>query len=197
VRDCQLGEKDAGLVPLKRAQLRVRRMERTAARLLQGHNSLSGNELPGRGLSQFGGGSDETRSFPLLIGAHERDRRLMVGVKIAPIWRKNFMRRTYRQGDVLVREVGTRDFADHGIEVIAENGRIILARGEVSGHIHSIDARLARLFEGAGPGICYLLMDTQGLLEHQEHSPISLPKGLYEVIRQREYEPRRDRYVLD
>jgi hypothetical protein len=66
VRDCQLGEKDAGLVPLKRAQLRVRRMERTAARLLQGHNSLSGNELPGRGLSQFGGGSDETRAFPLL-----------------------------------------------------------------------------------------------------------------------------------
>jgi hypothetical protein len=40
-------------------------------------------------------------------------------------------------------------------------------------------------------------MDAPGLLEHQEHSPISLPKGLYEVIRQREYEPRRDRYVLD
>ena len=107
------------------------------------------------------------------------------------------MRRTYRQGDVLVREIGTKNFAHHGVEVVAENGRIILARGEVSGHMHSIDARLARLFEGARPGICYLLMDTQGLLEHQEHSPISLPKGLYEVIRQREYEPRRDRYVLD
>jgi hypothetical protein len=54
------------------------------------------------------------------------------------------MRRTYRQGDVLVREVDTRDFAHHGVEVIGENGRIILARGEVSGHMHSIDARLAR-----------------------------------------------------
>ena len=107
------------------------------------------------------------------------------------------MRRTYRQGDVLVREIGTRDYAHHGVEIVAENGRIILARGEASGHIHSIDARLARLFEGARPGICYLFMDAQGLLEHQEHSPISLPKGLYEVIRQREYEPRRDRYVLD
>jgi hypothetical protein len=107
------------------------------------------------------------------------------------------MRRTYRQGDVLVREVDTRDFAHYGVEVFAKNGRIILARGEVSGHMHSIDARLARLFEGTRPGICYLFMDSPGLLEHQEHSPISLPKGLYEVIRQREYEPRRDRYVLD
>jgi hypothetical protein len=41
--------------------------------------------------------------------------------------------------------------------------------------------------------MCYLLMDTQGLLERQEHFSINLPKGLYEVIRQREYEPRRDR----
>jgi hypothetical protein len=60
-RDCQLGEKDAGLVPLKRAQVLARRMERMAARLLQGHNSLSSDELPGRGLSQFGGCSEEMR----------------------------------------------------------------------------------------------------------------------------------------
>ena len=63
------------------------------------------------------------------------------------------MRRTYRQGDVLVREVGTRDFAYHGVEVIAENGRIILARGEATGHNHSIDARVGRLFEGLDPGL--------------------------------------------
>ena len=106
------------------------------------------------------------------------------------------MRRTYRQGDVLVREVGTRDFAYHGVERFCEQ-RIILARGEATGHNHSIDARVGRLFEGSRPGVCYLLLDDQGLLEHQEHSPISLPKGVYEVIRQREYEPRQDRYVVD
>jgi hypothetical protein len=108
------------------------------------------------------------------------------------------MRKTYRQGDVLVRVVSRRDFARrHGAQLGAENGRIILARGEATGHNHSIDARVGRLFEDSKPGICYLLLDEEGLLEHQEHSPISLPKGVYEVIRQREYEPRRDRYVVD
>jgi len=107
------------------------------------------------------------------------------------------MHRIYRQGDVLVREVGPRDFAGRGAELAAEKGRVILARGEATGHSHSIDARMGRLFEGSRPGVCYLLLDEQGLLEHQEHSPISLPKGVYEVIRQREYDPRRDRYVVD
>jgi len=107
------------------------------------------------------------------------------------------MRRIYRQGDVLIREVGPRDFARRGGELAAGNERIILARGEATGHNHSIDARVGRLFEGSRPGVCYLLLDEQGLLEHQEHLPISLPKGVYEVIRQREYEPRQDRYVVD
>lgn len=107
------------------------------------------------------------------------------------------MRRIYRQGDVLVREVRTKEFVRHGTELAAENGRIVLARGEATGHSHSIDARVGKLFEDSRPGVCYLLLDEPGLLEHQEHSPISLPKGVYEVIRQREYEPRRDRYVVD
>ena|SRR5215470_1831547 len=108
------------------------------------------------------------------------------------------MRRNYRQGDVLVREVSTKEFSRRsGAELTAENGRIILARGEATGHNHSIDARVGRLFEDSRPGICYLLLDESGLLEHQEHSPISLAKGAYEVIRQREYEPRWHRYVVD
>jgi hypothetical protein len=107
------------------------------------------------------------------------------------------MRRIYRQGDVLVHEVSPKDFARHGTELPTERGRIILARGEATGHNHSLDARVARVFEDSRPGVCYLLLDEQGLLEHQEHSPISLPKGVYEVIRQREYQPRQDRYVVD
>jgi hypothetical protein len=72
-RGRQLSEKDAGLVaeswmgrivPSKRAQVLVRRQDRTAARLLHVHDSLSSGELPGRGLPQFGGGSEEIRFFP-------------------------------------------------------------------------------------------------------------------------------------
>ena len=70
----QLSEKDAGLVaeswmglvlPSNRAQVLVRRLERMAARLLQGHGSLSSGELPGRGLPQLGGGSQEVRFFAI------------------------------------------------------------------------------------------------------------------------------------
>lgn len=108
------------------------------------------------------------------------------------------MRRIYRQGDVLVREVSTKEFSRRsGAEVATENGRIILARGEATGHNHSIDARMGRMFEDSRPGICYLLLDEPGLLEYQEHPPISLPKGVYEVIRQRECEPRQHRDVVE
>jgi hypothetical protein len=89
------------------------------------------------------------------------------------------------------------EFIRHGSELAAANGRIILARGEATGHNHSTDARMGRLFEDSRPGVCYLLLDEPGLLEHQEHSPISLPKGIYEVIRQREYEPLRNHCVVD
>ena len=97
----QLSEKDASLVakswmgrvvPSKRAQVLVHRLERTA-RLFQGHDSLSSGELPGRGLPQLGGGSEEIRSFPTAqIGAYQRARRL-----IREVWR-SAIRRTVRFG---------------------------------------------------------------------------------------------------
>ena len=81
-RGRQLSEKDSGLVaeswmglvvPSNRAQVLVRRLDRTAARLLQGHDSLSSGELPGRRLPQLGGGSEEIRFFPTAqIVAYER-----------------------------------------------------------------------------------------------------------------------------
>jgi hypothetical protein len=87
----QLSEKDAGLVaeswiglilPSNRAQVLVRRLERMAARLLQGHGSLSSDELPGRGLRHLGGGSEEIRFSPTAqIEGYERGRRLLREVR--------------------------------------------------------------------------------------------------------------------
>ena len=70
-----MAESWMGLVlPSNRAQVLVRRLERMAARLLQGHGSLSSGELPGRGLSQLVGGSEEIRFSPIAqIGAYERE----------------------------------------------------------------------------------------------------------------------------
>ena len=89
-RGRQLSEKDAGLVaeswmglvvPSNRAQVLVRRLDRTAARLLQGHDSLSSGELPGRRLPQLGGGSEEIRLAHRSDRAYERARRLLREVR--------------------------------------------------------------------------------------------------------------------
>lgn len=77
-----------------------------------------------------------------------------------------------------------------------ENGRVILARGEATGHHHSIDARLGRLYwyrpddMPSGLSVGRLVVDAEGArLEHQEHGAIDLPPGQYEVRRQREHDP--------
>jgi len=91
----------------------------------------------------------------------------------------------YRQGDVLLVKVDPA-----GVEktrlVPREGGRIILAYGEVTGHAHAIDAALAELFEAGDRGL-YLKIDAACRLTHEEHAAIDLDKGLYRVVRQREY----------
>jgi hypothetical protein len=100
----------------------------------------------------------------------------------------NPSRKQYRQGDVLLVEIDQPSRT--GKPINPENGRITLARGELSGHAHAIqegDGK-AKLFEGAGDRR-YLLMTEIGRLEHEEHGAIVLEPGWYEVRRQREYDP--------
>ncbi len=92
----------------------------------------------------------------------------------------------YRQGDVLVRAV--ERLPEGCTEVARDDGRIILAYGEVSGHAHAIDAPP----EGAtmlspGGNRRFLQLVREVVVSHEEHAVITLPPGLYEVIRQREW----------
>ena len=109
---------------------------------------------------------------------------------------------------------------------LKENGRAILAHGEVTGHHHEvvdvatdldpaeIDIPACDFFEEPD-GRRVLLAHRSCLLRHQEHAPIALdpanPKqarqgdvflnpigdGAWEVIRQREYSPEAIRNVAD
>ena len=100
----------------------------------------------------------------------------------------------YRQGDVAILKVTGKA---RGRPVPVEQGRYILARGEATGHHHSIpaDAGTMTLDEG---GVMYLTIEELTQVEHQEHAPIPLEPGVYRVIRQREYEgPARQSYVGD
>lgn len=103
----------------------------------------------------------------------------------------------YRQGDVLI--VPVKSIPRHAEPVARENGAVVLAHGEVTGHAHAIKDQRAALFRD--PKLAAIFMRVSGdsavALEHEEHDTIELPPGNYQVIRQREYSPEAIRNVAD
>ena len=102
-----------------------------------------------------------------------------------------------RQGDVLLVRVPARLLSTLKLEkrIQPESGRLILARGEATGHHHSVPARHARMYETAMGTILQVVKACQ--LEHQEHGVIDLMTATYLSIRQQEYTPRGLRNVQD
>ncbi len=94
----------------------------------------------------------------------------------------------YRHGDVLISKVS---------EVKGKKlAHLVLAEGEVTGHAHRITAGEAELYESNG--VLFLkVVSEHAKLTHEEHKPIDLPKGDYEITIQREYEPEGWRNVAD
>lgn len=104
-----------------------------------------------------------------------------------------------RQGDVLLVPVDS--IPADARPVGRENGRVILARGEVTGHHHSIahpDVTLVTAEQADELRMWLQVTAPEPVeLEHQEHSTLAVPPGLYEVRRQREYSPEEIRRVAD
>lgn len=94
--------------------------------------------------------------------------------------------RQVRQGDVLVEET-TMAVPVAAKRRARENGRVVLAHGEVTGHAHAL----------ADPGVALYDADDLALLEvdqlsevrHDEHGAVTVTPGRHEVIRQSEYTP--------
>lgn len=109
-----------------------------------------------------------------------------------------------RQGDVLVKR--TRKTPSANATVITDQGRTILAYGEVTGHAHEVvtaappmtadDVPPQQLFEEPD-GTRLLVLRGPATLRHEEHAPLAIPPGTYEVVRQREYHPEAIRSVAD
>ena len=115
-----------------------------------------------------------------------------------------------RQGDVLL--VRNDDLGIAGRKRIPrEEGRVVLAHGELTGHAHAIASKHAALYkadastpplnatsEAAAQQMIGILNARRAVvLAHEEHAPIRLPAGRYHVIRQREYSPEELRLVAD
>jgi hypothetical protein len=103
-----------------------------------------------------------------------------------------------RQGDVLIERIEAMPAKRTAIP--RENGRVILAHGEVTGHAHAIVDEKCDLYASpdAPMGVTYLeIQQAVVALKHDEHSTIELPEGKYRVTRQREYAPSEIRNVAD
>ena len=103
----------------------------------------------------------------------------------------------FAQGDLLLERVA--DVVPSGaIEENVAGAALVLAEGEESGHRHAVcegatmfrDDELARDIP-AGLYIGHLqVASPYARLTHDEHAPITLPRGTYRVRRQRELGPR-------
>jgi hypothetical protein len=103
--------------------------------------------------------------------------------------------RMMRQGDVLIMAVTALPDGEL-VEVPREEGLVVLAHGEQTGHKHAFSAMTVSLLR-AGSSELYLRVEQPSPLEHEEHDPIVVPQGVYRVIRQREYTPEAVRLVAD
>lgn len=121
---------------------------------------------------------------------------------------KQKIKTQWRQGDVLIERV---EILPGKITPQPENGRIILAHGEVTGHAHElVEVQHSQIFDAdesfkiggdlddvrALPRMA-LTVGRKTAVKHQEHQRIPLKKGSYRVTRQREYSPQELRNVAD
>ncbi len=100
-----------------------------------------------------------------------------------------------------------RDVYEIGDEIPREDGRVILAHGEVTGHAHAIGSKSATLHAPKGTAAddaAALLMGTRILktarpvgLTHEEHSRIDVPSGTWGVRIQRQFDEGLSRPVED
>jgi len=114
------------------------------------------------------------------------------------------MTEIFAQGDLLLERVA--DVTPSGtIEENLNGVAMVLAEGETSGHRHAIwdrvtmfrDDMLARDIP-AGLYIGHLqVASAYARVTHEEHAPLTLPRGTYRVRRQRELGPQDARAIID
>ena len=98
---------------------------------------------------------------------------------------KTYKQRAYRQGDVLIFEVPPEHIKNYSTKVRHNGEDIILALGEVTGHRHRISSAYVTEYKDGRRRL--LDVHKQSKVLHEEHNPIPLPPGTYEVKIERQY----------
>jgi hypothetical protein len=114
------------------------------------------------------------------------------------------MAEIFAQGDLLLERVA--DVAPSGtIDENVEGAALVLAEGEMTGHRHAVCERVTMFRDDMLardiPADLYIghlqVASAYARVTHDEHAPITLPRGTYRVRRQRELGPRDARVLPD
>lgn len=97
----------------------------------------------------------------------------------------------WRQGDVFLIAV----------PALPKSGRVerraVLAEGEITGHAHRLeDPASGQVFSVEDEMYLEVLADSATIV-HEEHGPVTVPRGGYAIRIQREYSPQEIRRVVD
>lgn len=97
--------------------------------------------------------------------------------------------KAFRQGDVFVRQVDAGAISKAHKAEPRDNGRVVLAYGEVTGHSHAIAAPGVCSLQATGSEYERLLIGSKvtAFLQHEEHATMPVGGGTYEIIQQQEY----------
>lgn len=97
----------------------------------------------------------------------------------------------WRQGDVYLIAVAK----------LPESGRVerraVLAEGEITGHAHRLKDPASGQVFSVGNQLYLEVLSEEATIVHEEHGPVTLPRGGYSVRIQREYSPQEIRSVVD
>lgn len=66
--------------------------------------------------------------------------------------------------------------------------RIVLGEGEIIGHKHILESKTDIEYESTNESITFML-NSMGILTHDEHDKMIFPKGKYRSYNQVEYNP--------
>lgn len=99
-----------------------------------------------------------------------------------------------RQGDLLLRKV---DSLPKRAKIVKSD---VVLEGEATGHAHRVmNGEIFRFWSQISGDQLFVKANNGATLVHEEHASIDLIPGVYEVIRQREYDPDTEitRWVID
>ena len=97
----------------------------------------------------------------------------------------------WRQGDVFL--IATVNVPTAG----RAPRRPVLAEGEATGHAHRLEDPASGHVFSIGSSLYLEVVADTATIVHEEHGPVTLPRGSYSVRIQREYSPEEIRRVVD